>query len=47
MDDASEVEARDLDVLHIRVEELEEVVRHRRLLAVLHPDTELVRIARR
>ena len=47
VDDASEVEARDLDILNVRVEELEEVVRNRRLLAVLHPDTELVRVARR
>ncbi len=47
MDDAGEVETRDLDILNIRVEELEKVVRNRRLLAVLHANTELVRVARR
>ena len=47
MNDAGEVETRNLDVLHIRVKELQEIVRHRRLLRVLHPDSQLVRIGRR
>jgi len=46
MDNAGEVERRDLDVLDIRVEELEKVVGRRRLLAVLHANAQLVGIAR-
>ena len=47
MDDTSEVERRNLDVLYIRVEELEEIVRCGGLLTVLHANSELVRIGRR
>ena len=47
VDDAREVERRNLNLLHIRVEQLEEIVRDRGLLGVLHADSELVRIGRR
>ena len=46
VDDAREVEVRNLDVLYIRVKKLQEVVRDRGLLRVLHTDAELVRIGR-
>ena len=46
VDDAREVEVGDLDVLHIRVKELQEVVRDRGLLRVLHTNAELVGIGR-
>ena len=46
MDDAGEVEVRDLNILDIRVEELEEVVRHCRLLRVLHANPQFVRVGR-
>lgn len=45
VDDAGEVEGRNLDILHIRVEQLEKVVRCRGLLTVLHADAQLVGIA--
>ena len=44
VDNAGKVQARDLNVLHIRVEEFQKVVRHRGLLRVLHPDAEFVRV---
>ena len=46
MDDAGEVERGNLNILHIRIEEFEEVVRHSGLLRVLHTNPELVRIGR-
>jgi len=47
VDDTREVEAWNLNVLHIRIEELEKVVRDGRLLGVLHTDSEFIRIGRR
>ena len=47
MDDAGEVERRNLDVLYIGVEELEEVVGCGGLLTVLHANSKLIRIGRR
>ena len=41
-----EVEVRDLDLVHIRVKEFEEVVRDRGLIRILHTNAELVRIRR-
>jgi len=47
MDDTRKVQARNLDVLYIRIEELQEIVRCARLIRVLHTDAELVRVGRR
>lgn len=47
VDDVIEVHLGDLDLVDVGVKELEEVVRHRRLLRVLHADSELVRVGRR
>jgi len=47
VDDTREVEGRNLNLLHIRVEQLQEIVRDRGLLRVFHTDSELVRIGRR
>ena len=47
MNDTSEIQARNLDILHIRVEQLEEIVRRTRLVRVLHANAEFVRIGRR
>ena len=44
MDDASEVEAGNLNVLHVGVEKFEEIVLRGLLLGVLHHDAEFVRI---
>lgn len=44
MDDTRECQTRDLDILHIRVKKLEEVVLCRLLLGVLHCNAELVRV---
>ena len=46
MDDAREVEVGNLNVLDIRVEELQEIVRDRGLLRVLHANPEFVGIRR-
>jgi len=47
MDDTGEVETRNLNVLHIRVEQLQEIVRDSGLLRVLHPNPQLIGIRRR
>jgi len=47
VDDVVEVHLGDLDLVNVGVKELEEVVRHRRLLRVLHANSELVRVGRR
>jgi len=47
VDDTRKVQARNLDVLYIRIEELQEIVRRARLVRVLHTDAELVWIGRR
>ena len=47
VDDAREVEGGNLNLLHIRVEQLEEIVGDSGLLRVFHTDSELVRIGRR
>ena len=47
VDDVREVQVRDLDLIHIRVEEFEEVVRHRGLFRVLHANSEFIGIGRR
>ncbi len=44
VDDAREIQRRNLDVLHIRVKELQEIVRGCGLLGILHADAKLVRI---
>ena len=46
MDNAGEVEVRNLDVLHIRVKQLQEIVGDRGFLRVLHTNAELVGIGR-
>jgi len=46
VDDTRKVQARNLDVLYIRIEELQEIVRRARLIRVLHTDAELVRVGR-
>lgn len=47
VDDVVEIHLGDLDLVDVGVKELEEVVRDRRLLRVLHADSELVRVGRR
>lgn len=47
VDDTRKVQARNLDVLYIRIEELQEIVRRACLVRVLHTDAEFVRIGRR
>jgi hypothetical protein len=47
VDDTGKIQAWNLDVFYIRVEELQEIVRCARLVRVLHTDAELVRIGRR
>lgn len=47
MDDTGKVQARNLDILNIRIEQLQEIVRRARLVRVLHTDAELVWIGRR
>ena len=46
MDNAREIQARDLDILHICVEEFQEVIRDSGLLGILHADSQFVRIGR-
>ena len=46
MDNIGEVEIGDLDLIHIRVKELQEVIGHCRFLRVLHANSELVRVGR-
>lgn len=46
VNDACEIQARDADVLHIGIEQLQEEIRHLTLLRVLHTDTQLVRVVR-
>ena len=47
MNDTREVEAWNLNILNVRVEQLEKVVRHTRLVRVLHPDPELILVGGR
>jgi len=47
VDNAGEIKAGNLDVLYIRVKQLQEVIRDGGLLRVLHANSELGRIRRR
>ncbi len=47
MDDGREIEIGDIDLLDIRVEQLEEIIGNRRLLRVFHTNAQLVGVGRR
>jgi len=47
MDDTCKVEAGNLNILYIRIEQFQEIVRCTRLVRVLHTDAEFIRIGRR
>ena len=47
VDDTGKVQARNLDILNIRIEQFQKIVRRARLVRVLHTDAEFVRIGRR
>jgi len=44
MDDTCKVEAGNLNILYIRIEQFQKIVRRTRLVRVLHTDAEFVRI---
>ena len=47
VNNAREVQRRNLDILHIRIEQLQKVVGDSRLLGILHTNTQLIGIIRR
>lgn len=47
MDDTGKVEAGNLNILYIRIEQLQKIVRRTRLIRVLHTNAEFVWVGRR
>jgi len=47
MDDTCKVEAGNLYIFYIRIEQLQKIVRCARLIRVLHTDAEFIRVGRR